>query len=158
VRIGTGVDSAADLRDPEPDVVVDEHGVGQAELVPVERTLGLPNHDGFEATPWVAERVEQSCGLGSTLPRQRTGLTDVEELLDDLTGGGFDDLSRARQLPVEGGLRILLILRAHSSVKGEPLSFPRFSGLSFPRFSGRGCSVRWSLSGSSATRTRSWFT
>jgi hypothetical protein len=78
---------------------VGEHGEGQAELVAIEGSLGLADDDGVETPARVAERVEESGGLGAAFPRERTGLADVEELGDDLAGG-LDDLARAGELPV----------------------------------------------------------
>ena len=99
VSLRAGIDRTADLGHPQLDAVVDEDGEGEPELVAVERSLRLPDHDGVEAAVRIAERLEQSRGLRAALPWQRSGLADVEVLGDDLAAGGFDDL-RARELPV----------------------------------------------------------
>lgn len=71
VGLGAGVDGAADLGHPQPDAVVAEDGEREPELVAVERPLRLADDDGVEAPGGIAERVEESGGLGSPLPRQR---------------------------------------------------------------------------------------
>ena len=49
MRVGARVDGAADLRHPQLDAVVDEHGEREAELVAVERPLRLADDDRVEA-------------------------------------------------------------------------------------------------------------
>ena len=58
VGFGAGVDRAADFGHPQPDAVVGEHGEGETELVAVERTLGLTDHDGIEPALRITERFE----------------------------------------------------------------------------------------------------
>jgi len=69
VRLGAGVDRSPDLRNPQLDSVVCEHGEGQSELVAIERALRLTDDHGFESTVGVRQGCEQSCGLGAALPR-----------------------------------------------------------------------------------------
>ena len=64
VRVGTGIDGAADLRHPQLDVVVHEHGERETELVAVERALRFADHDGVEPAIALAERLEESRGFG----------------------------------------------------------------------------------------------
>ena len=76
-----------------------EDGEGESELVAVERTLGLADHDGVEPSLRITEGLEEPAGLRSPLPGEGAGLPDVEELLDDLAVG-LDDLTRSVELPV----------------------------------------------------------
>jgi hypothetical protein len=72
VRVGTGIDRSADLGHPQLDVVVDEDGEGEPELVAVERALRLSNDNSVPPAARVSERVEETRGLGPALPRQRS--------------------------------------------------------------------------------------
>jgi hypothetical protein len=87
VCLGARVDRAADLWDPQLDVVVREDGEGEPELVAEEGPLWLADDDRLEAPVRIPERVEEPRGLGSALPGQRAGLADVEEIGDDLALG-----------------------------------------------------------------------
>ena len=66
--LGPRIDSSADFGHPQSDAVVREHREGERELRSVERTSGLADHDGIEATiatghigkqPWAS--VCQGC-------------------------------------------------------------------------------------------------
>ncbi len=70
VGFGAGIDRATDLRHPQLDTEVREHREREPKLVSVEGALRLTNDDGVEATVGITERVEQSGGLGTALPRQ----------------------------------------------------------------------------------------
>ena len=72
VGVGAWIDCASDLWNPQPDSVVDEDREGETELVAVESSLRLADHDRVESTGRIVERVEESGGLGSSLPGQRT--------------------------------------------------------------------------------------
>ena len=120
VGFGARVDRAADFRYPESDAVVSEHREGEPELIAVERALRFADDDRVEPTIRVAERLEELRGFGSTLPRQRPGLSDVEELGDDLAADRFDHLAGTGQLPVARRRRVLLVLGAHPTVEREP--------------------------------------
>ncbi|WUP84569.1 hypothetical protein OHB01_08600 [Microbispora hainanensis] len=84
------VDRSADLRHPQGHSVVVEELEGVAELVAVEGSLGLTDHDGVEPPVGVAQLVEQDRGLRPTLRRDRSRLVDVEELRDDHAAAWLD--------------------------------------------------------------------
>ena len=130
--LGAGIDGAADFGDPEPDAVVDEHRERQAELVAAKGSLWFADHHGGEASGGVLERVQETGCLRPALPRQRPRLADVEELLDDLTTRGHDDLAGAGELPVAGRRGVLLVLGTDPAVEGEP---HRLRGYGFGRLS-----------------------
>ncbi|WP_275560582.1 hypothetical protein [Streptomyces sp. 5-6(2022)] len=71
VRLGLRIDGPADFRHPQLHAVVDEDGEGQAELVAVEGTLRLADHDRFEAPVGVFERLQQGRGARPALPGDR---------------------------------------------------------------------------------------
>jgi len=89
-----------DSGDPEGDAVVHEDREGESELVAVERSLRFADDNRVEAARRVGERLEQPRRLGPPLPGKRARLANVEELLDDLAVGGFDQLPRPCELPV----------------------------------------------------------
>jgi hypothetical protein len=107
VGLAAGVDRAADLRDPQADAEVLEDGVGEGELVAVERALRLADHHRVEAAVGVAQRGEQPAGLGAALPGQRTGDAGIEELLDNHTAVRLDQRTGAVELPCLGGSDVL---------------------------------------------------
>nr|WP_041832155.1 hypothetical protein [Actinoplanes sp. N902-109] len=72
MRVGAGVDSAADLGHPQTDAVVHEHGEGHAELAAVERALRLADDDGVEVAAGAFDGVEQPERFRAPLPRQGT--------------------------------------------------------------------------------------
>ena len=104
VGVGACIDRASYLGNPQSDLVVDEDREGEAELVAVEGSLRFADHDRVEPAYRVAERVEESGGFGSSFPGQRAGLSDVEELGDDLPTGGTDQLVGSGQLIGSGQL------------------------------------------------------
>jgi hypothetical protein len=84
VRVAARVDSDADLWHPQADAVVDEHGEREAELVAVERPRWFANYDRVEPAVRIAQCLQQRGALWAALPRQRSRLSDVEVLGDDL--------------------------------------------------------------------------
>ena len=110
VGLGVRVDRPADLRDPQLDAVVGEHGHHQAVLVAVERPLRLPDHHRVKAPVRVGQVGEQLRGAGTALPRQRPGLADVEVVGHDDPAGRLDQGAAAGLLPVVGRLGILVVL------------------------------------------------
>lgn len=114
------IDTAPNFRHPQFDPIVNENRERQTELVAVESTLRLADDDCIKIPHWRSERFKQSSGLGAPLPRQRTGLTDVEELTDNLTVDGLDDLAGTGELPVPRRLWILLIFGRYPAVEHEP--------------------------------------
>jgi hypothetical protein len=117
VRIRAGINLASDLRHPEPNAVVGEHRERQAELTAVERTLRLADHDRVEPPIGSGDQLKQPRGLGPTFSGERAGECDVEELRDDHTTCGFDQLPGARELPCSGRLVVLLILSRAEAVR-----------------------------------------
>ncbi len=100
MRVAAGIDRAADLGHPELDAVVHEDGERESELVAVERSLWFTDHDCVEAAIVIGERLEEAGRLGTSSPRQRSRLAEIEVLADDFTVGRFDQLTPAGQLPV----------------------------------------------------------
>jgi hypothetical protein len=100
VRIAAGIDSPADLGHPQADAVVHEHRERQAELVAVERPGRFADDNRVEPAVSIAQRFQQLGGLRATLPRQRSGFSDVEVLGDDLAAVRADQRPRTGQLPV----------------------------------------------------------
>jgi hypothetical protein len=64
VRLAARVDGTAHLGDAERDAVVGADRKREAELVAVERTLGLADHDSVEAAMRIAERSQQPARFG----------------------------------------------------------------------------------------------
>jgi hypothetical protein len=120
VRVGAGIDGAADLGHPKLDAEVGENGEGESELVAVERTGGLTYDDRVEGSIGPLEIGEQARGLGSALPRQGPGLADVE-VLDDHLALGRDQLAGTGELPGLRGFGVLLVLGADPAVEREAL-------------------------------------
>ena len=60
VRVGAGVDRAADLGHPQLDAVVHEHGERESELVAVERALRFADDDGVPAAARSRNASEQA--------------------------------------------------------------------------------------------------
>jgi hypothetical protein len=102
--------------------VVFHHRRDFRELGPVPAALALTNDDAVPATIAVLELLHQAVRLGPTLPRQRTRLTDVEELFGNHSTWARDlnQVPRSPKLPVVGRLRILSILSGASAVKRKP--------------------------------------
>lgn len=71
VGLGLGVDGPADLGDPEPYSIVDEHGESQAVLVAVEGALRFADDHSLELPVGLLEQIEQGGGPGAAFPRQR---------------------------------------------------------------------------------------
>jgi hypothetical protein len=65
VGLGVRVDRPADLRHPQLDAVMGEHGHHQAALVAAERPLRLPDHHGVEAPAGASQIREQSGGAST---------------------------------------------------------------------------------------------
>jgi hypothetical protein len=59
VGVGARIDRAADLGNPQSNPVVDEDREGETELVAVESSLRLTDHDRLESTGRIAESVEE---------------------------------------------------------------------------------------------------
>lgn len=98
-----------------------EQREGQRELRAVERALGLPDHDGVEASVGGAQEPEEPAGLRSALPGKGARLSDVEELGNDLPARRFDELRSTAELPRARGRRLLLVLGRDASVEREAL-------------------------------------
>nr|WP_246547325.1 hypothetical protein [Nonomuraea rubra] len=93
------VDRAAYLGYPELDSEVLEDGEGEAVLVAVEGSVWFADHHRAEASIGVAQLGEQRRRVRAALPRDRTGLVDVEELGDDHTPARLDERAGAGDLP-----------------------------------------------------------
>jgi hypothetical protein len=119
VGLAAGIDPAPDFWDPEADAVVHEDREGEAELVAVEGPVRLADDDGVEPALGVPEVIEEPGRLGSTLPRDRPTVADVEVVGHDLPAGRLDELAGQRELPHPRRLGVLLILGAHPAVEGE---------------------------------------
>jgi len=96
-----------------------EDGIGEGELVAVEGALRLTDDHRVEPALGVAQRGQQSAGLRAALPGQRAAVGDVEVLGDDHAAFGLDELAGAGDLPVVGGLGVLLVLGGDPAVEGE---------------------------------------
>ncbi|MEN3608368.1 hypothetical protein AAH979_02380 [Plantactinospora sp. ZYX-F-223] len=88
-------------------------------MVAVEGTLRLADDDTAEPPTRVAQRGKQLRRPWPSFPRERAGCADVEVLGDDGVSGGLDETAGARELPVAGCLRVLLVFGGHSSIEGE---------------------------------------
>jgi hypothetical protein len=136
VGVRAWVDAPADLRDPQLDVVVSEHGKGEAELAAVEGAGRLADDHRLEATIRPSESTEQACRFGAPLPRQGPALADVEVLGDDYAIGR-EDRSGPAHLPLLRARRVLLVLGADTAVEresgGHGFSFAAASRISIAR-------------------------
>ena len=94
VGVRAGIDLASDLGHPQLDIMVSEHREGEAELAAVEGAGRFADDHGLEAPVGSLEGVEERQRLRSALPRQRSGLADVEVLGDDHPTLGEDGLAR----------------------------------------------------------------
>jgi hypothetical protein len=114
-----GVDRPADLGHPQLDAVVGEQGQGEPELVAVERPVGFADDHGVEAALWVAQRGQEPAGFGSALPRSGAALPNVEEPRDDVMPARGDQRLGERELPVDWGFWVLVVLGGDPSVERE---------------------------------------
>jgi hypothetical protein len=78
---------------------VHEQWEHQAELVAVERPLRLTDHHRVEAAVRILQLGQQRRRLWATRPRQRPGLTGVEELGHDHPTMRLNQRSSPGQLP-----------------------------------------------------------
>ena len=145
VRFRTRINGTADLGHPETNVVVEEDGVRQPELVSVEGSLGLADDDRLETSLMIRQELEKSLCLGPPLPGHRPGLTLIEERRHNRTMW-IDELSRPAHLPTETVLRCLMVLggdpaierKAHGlSMAGDSRSRDIAVGVRRPRAVGR---------------------
>jgi hypothetical protein len=66
VGLAVGVDRAADLRDPQLDAVVTEHGEHELELRAGKGALGFADHERIPVSGLVCGVVEKSARLGAS--------------------------------------------------------------------------------------------
>nr|WP_199822317.1 hypothetical protein [Streptomyces sp. NRRL F-5917] len=90
----------------------------QSELVPVEGALRLSYNNRIKRSSRSLEFRKQSGSSRPTLPRNGTGLPDIKKLGDDLAMR-IDERFSSHQLPVSGGVRILLIFSRNPAGKGK---------------------------------------
>nr|WP_240167841.1 hypothetical protein [Streptomyces noursei] len=83
MRVGTRVDRAADLGNPERHPVMLEEREDQAELIPIEHALRFTDDDCIKTAVRILQLTQQRGGSRSALPRQGASLTDVEILVCD---------------------------------------------------------------------------
>jgi hypothetical protein len=119
MRLGFRVDGSPDLRNPQRNAVMDKHRKGQPVLVAVKGPLRLTDHHRTKTTFGIFQPIQQRGRLGTSFPGNRPGLPNIEKLGHHVAVA-LDQRPRSRQLPVTGGLRILLILRGHPPIEGKP--------------------------------------
>jgi hypothetical protein len=120
VGLRAGVDDTADLGHPQLHPEMSQDRESESELVPVEGPLRFTDHDGIEHSVGAGDAGQQPCGFWSSLPWQRSGQPDVEELLDDDAVHRCNEASRSPQLPAPAGFGVLLVLGRDPPVESEP--------------------------------------
>ncbi len=94
VSFGLGVDRPTHFGNPERDAVMAEDRKRQGELVTVERSLRLTDHDGFEPARRIGECAKEARGLGSARRRGARAVDRGDLILPSLVNGAVVQTER----------------------------------------------------------------